>query len=134
MGYARVVELGLSVRSKWFLLAALALMLLVALTWNRLALAIGFASSETRPALLNDAEWGKPDTALAFRHRFGNGSSEAELVRWLAANHFEIDGGAHRASRTVHGLPCNEDVAVSWTATNGTIRESKAVVSEAGCL
>lgn len=134
MGYGRVVKLILSRRNKWFLLVALALMLLVALAWNRLALAIGFASSENRPALLHDAEWGKPHTASAFRHRFGNGGSEAELVRWLAVNHFEIDGEAHRASRKVRGLPCNEDVAISWTATNGTIRESEAVVSEAGCL
>jgi hypothetical protein len=131
---SRAVKLGLSRRSKWLLLTVVVAVTLLALTWNSLALGLGFASSETRPALLSDVAWGKPETAAAFHQRFGNGNYEADLLRWLRANHFEIDGGAHRASLKVHGLPCNEDIAVTWTAANGILHESRAIVSEAGCL
>lgn len=128
------MELGIRRRGKWFLLAFVVLALLVALTWDRLALAIAFATSEHRPAQLEDAEWGKPETAAAFRKRFGKGTSEAALLDWLAANRFEIDRPSHRARLMVHGVPCSERVAVSWEAIAGTIRDSQAVVSEAGCL
>ena len=129
------MELGLSRRTKWLLLSvALAFVFLVALAWQRIALAVAVASSDTRPSLLRDAEWGKPETAAAFRQRFGRGSSEADLVQWLADNHFQIDRHAHRASLKVKGVPCGEDVAVSWTAIGATIDASRAVVSEAGCL
>jgi hypothetical protein len=128
------MELGLSHRSKWALLSvALALMLLLAVAWQHMALAVAVASSDTRPSLLRDAQWGKPETATAFQHRFGRGSSEADLVQWLDANHFQVDH-THRATLIVKGVPCTEDVAVSWTATGGTIDASRAVVSEGGCL
>jgi hypothetical protein len=126
------MERRLSRRSKWFLFTAVALALLVALTWNRLGLAVAMASSESRPQLLSDAQWGKP--ASAFQQRFGEGASEAGLLHWLAANHFEIDGQAQTAIRRVRSMPCNELIAVSWSATRGTISKSSAVVSEAGCL
>jgi hypothetical protein len=129
------MQLALSRRSKWLLLTlALALSLLVVVAWQRIVLAVAVASSDTRPSLLLDAEWGKPETATAFRQRFGHGSSEANLVQWLDANHFDVDQRAHHASLKVNGLPCTEDVAVSWTATGGTIDTSRAVVTEAGCL
>jgi hypothetical protein len=129
------MQLALSRRSKWLLLTvALVMALLVVVAWQRIALAVAFASSDTRPSLLRDVEWGKPETAKAFRRRFGHGSSEANLVEWLEANHFDVDQRAHHASLKVSGLPCAEDVAVSWTAIGGTIDASRAVVTEAGCL
>jgi hypothetical protein len=129
------MEVAFSRRRKWLLLTVvLALVLLVAVAWERIAFAVAFASSDTRPSLLRDAEWGKPETATAFRQRFGRGSSESDLVRWLDANHFQVDHARHRASLKVGGLPCAEDVAVSWTAIGGTIDASKATVSEAGSL
>lgn len=135
MAYATVMTFGLSRRSKWLLLSfALALVLLVAVAWQRIALAVAVASSDTRPSLLRDAQWGKPATATSFRQHFGPGSSEAELVQWLDANHFQVDHRAQRASLKVKGFPCAEDVAVSWTAIGGTVEASRAVVSEAGCL
>ena len=106
--------------------------LLVALTWNRLGLAVAIASSENRPQLLKDAKWGK--SAPAFQRRFGEGASEGGLLQWLAANHFEIDAPAHTARRRVRSAPCNELISVSWSALRGTISKSSAVVSEAGCL
>lgn len=126
------MALRLSRRSKWILLASVGLALLVAITWNRLGLAVFIASSEDRPQILSDAQWGKP--ASAFQQRFGEGASEAGLLHWLAANHFEIDEQARIAVRRVRSLPCNELIAVSWSATKGTISKSSAVVSEAGCL
>jgi hypothetical protein len=87
-----------------------------------------------RPALLNDAEWGKPETAAAFNHRFEKGSSERELLGWLAARHFQIDQRADRAVLRVGGFPCAERITVTWTATKGVISESAAVISEGGCL
>jgi hypothetical protein len=129
------MELGVSRRRKWFLLTvALALVLLVAVAWQRLALAVAITSSDTRPSLLHDAQWGKPETATAFQERFGHGRSEADLLQWLGANHFQVDRRTHRASLRVSGAPCAEEVAVSWRATDGTIDASRAVVSEAGCL
>lgn len=117
---------------KMVLLIVSAILLLVALTWKRLIFAFAVGSSESRPALLHDAQWGKPDPA--FSQRFRNGTSEAQLLQWLAANSFDISGRTQSASRTVHSLPCNERVAVSWKAKNGTIQESNAVVSDGGCL
>ena len=129
------MELGLSRRGKWLLLsAALAVVLLVAVAWQRLGFAVAVASSDSRPSLLRDAQWGKPETTVAFRQRFGRGSSEADLVQWLEANRFQVDQRARRASLKVRGVPCAEDVAVSWKAIGGTIDASRAVVSEAGCL
>jgi hypothetical protein len=120
---------------KWVLLTvALALVLAVAVAWQRLALGVAVASSDTRPSLLRDAQWGKPETAAAFGKRFGHGTSEADLVQWLEANRFEVDRRAHHASLKLRGVPCAEDVAVSWTAIGGTIDTSRAIVSEAGCL
>ena len=129
------MELGLSRRSKWLLLAAaLALLLFIALAWQRIARAIAFASADTRPALLRDAQWGKPETAVAFQQRFGRGSSEADLVRWLESNRFQVDQSTRHASLRVEGAPCAENIAVSWNATGGNVDASRAVVSEAGCL
>lgn len=113
-------------------MALVAFALLVALAWERLSFAIAVASSEDRPALLTDAKWGKP--AFAFHQRFSDGTSEAALIQWLASNDFEIDRRAHQASRTIHSVPCNERVAVSWSEASGLLRESRAVVYEAGCL
>lgn len=124
----------LSRRCSWLLLPALALALLIGFNWNRLALAIGISFSDRRPALLNDAESDKPNTAAAFGNRFGKGSAETELLRWLAANHFEIDPQTRRATLKVRGLPCNENITVRWAASTGFIRESSALVSESGCL
>jgi len=118
-------------RTKWFIIAAVAVLLLFAFTWQQLMFATTVIPSESRPTLLRDAEWGTP--VLSFSRRFGNGTPETELLRWLADNRFE-EVDKNSASRTVHGLPCNERVEIAWTTLDGKIRESSAVVSEAGCL
>jgi|SRR6185312_6557969 len=129
------MELRVSRRSKWLLLTVvLTLLLFIAVAWQRIALALAVASSDARPLLLQDAEWDKPATASLFQHRFGHGASEADLVQWLEANRFEVDRPAHHASLRVNGMPCAENVTVSWIATDGTIDASRALVSEAGCL
>ena len=99
-----MMELRLSRRGKWSLIAIACLMLLLALNWERLALGVAAATAEHRPSLLEDASWNQPESASAFRHRFGNGSSEADLLEWLSANHFEIDRGTRHADRMVHGV------------------------------
>ena len=106
----------------------------VALNWQSLLFASAVVVSDKRPILLRDAQWNKPPTALAFQQRFGRGSSEVRLIQWLKANHFDIDQRGRRASLKVRGVPRAEDAAVTWTAINGNINASEAVVSEAGCL
>jgi len=116
---------------KWLLLAALASLLLAGFFWQNLIFASAVATSEYRPALLRDAVWGEP--VSSFRERFNSGTPEAELLLWLAETGFKIasNGSAYRRLR---GLPCNELVEVSWTAVDGEIRDSSAVVLKAGCL
>ncbi len=116
---------------KLLLLAAFAALLIAGLFWQNLMFAGAVASSESRPALLRDAEWGSP--IPSFRERFSGGTSEAELLSWLSENGFTLDG-TNGASRRIRGMPCNELVEVSWVAVDGIIRESSAVVREAGCL
>lgn len=117
--------------AKLLLLAALAAMSLAAVFWNNIIFAIAVTSSESRPQLLRDADWGTPDPS--FQKRFSPGTSETELLRWLSENGFELDDTSG-ASRRIQGLPCNEMIDVSWTAIDGTISESSAVVREEGCL
>lgn len=128
------MRIALFQHGKWALIAIAALMLLLALSSEPLALGLAAATAEHRPSLLDDAQWDQPVSALAFRHRFSNGSSEAELLRWLSANHFRIDPAMRHADRVVNGVPCAERIEVAWTAANRRISESRAVVSDAGCL
>ena len=107
------------------------LSLLVVLTWQNIMLGIAFALSEKTPALLRDAEWDTP--VLAFNQRFSAGTPETNLLQWLDENNFEVIRNG-RAKRTIDGLPCREQIEVSWIAVDGTISEGNAVVSEAGCL
>lgn len=126
------MALTLSKRAKWFAALLVALILLVALTWNWMTFAVALALSESRPSLLTGAEWGRP--APEFQNRFREGTSETELLDWLKVNGFQIDERGGHAARHVRSLPCNESIAVSWRTANRLIRESSAVVSEAGCL
>ena len=127
-----MVELRLSRRAKWLVALLIGLTLLVALTWNWLAFAVALALSERRPSLLTDAEWGRP--APEFQNRFREGTREAEMLGWLKVNGFQVDERGRQATRLVRSLPCNESIEVSWRTTDRLIRESSAVVSEAGCL
>lgn len=125
------MRIPLAFPTKWLLLAALGALLVAGFLWQNLFFASAVASSESRPALLRDAKWGTP--VSSFRQRFGNGTPEDDLVRWLSENDIELDG-TNRASRRVRSLPCNELIEISWAATDGVIRESNAVVREAGCV
>jgi hypothetical protein len=107
---------------------------LVVSTWQSTISAGAVSASDNRPTLLRDAEWNKPETAKNFLQRFGRGSSEASLLRWLHAASFQTDQLARRATLTVTGLPCRERIAVTWNASSGVISEASATVSEAGCL
>lgn len=117
--------------AKLLLLAVIAALFIAALFGQNLIFASAVASSEKRPELLREADWGGP--VPSFHRRFAAGTSEAGLLRWLSENGFERHG-AKSASRRIRGLPCNEMIEVSWNASNGIIRESTAVVREAGCL
>lgn len=117
--------------AKLILLAAFVALLLAGLFWQNILFASAAASSESRPALLRDAEWGTP--VPSFHERFDAGTSEAELLNWLSKNGFELDGTTG-ASRKIGSMPCAELIQVSWSAVDGVIRDSSAVVSEAGCL
>ena len=124
-------------RRKWVIVAALAGLLVVvtALNFQSIMLAIAFSTAEGRPALLSDAGWGKPTTARKFAHRFAPGAAESDLLEWLDANRFAIDHANRSADRRISSLPCNEDVRVTWSAdAAGKLKTADAEVSEAGCL
>ena len=119
-------------RAIWLSLGTIGVTALIAIAWEPLALALAMASPETRPALLSDAKWNNPSSA--FRDRFGAGTPEDELLNWLSANRFEVDRLQHTAVRHVRSLPCNERIEITCEAKSGAIRDSTAVVFEAGCL
>lgn len=117
------------------LVGALALGLLVALNWQGVMLAFAITTGETRPSLLADAEWNKPQSAVGFNRRFRAGSQESDLLAWLQNNGFATDRDNRSASRTVKSLPCNETVEVTWrAASSGALNGAQATVKEAGCL
>ena len=89
------------------------------------------ASCGNRPALLSDAKWGTP--VPSFSQGFSNGTFETELLLWLSEVGFELhDSGS--ANLRISGMPCAELIEVSWTSVDGIMRDSSAVVREAGCL
>ena len=122
----------------WFRVAAgitIAVTILIAVNWPTVTLLSAIASSERRPALLNDASWNDPASAVRFHRRFGENTSEEELAGWLKQNRFEIDHAAHIAKKRVYGLPCNEYIDVTWSSSEDhSIAELEAIISGGGCL
>ncbi|MDQ3080312.1 MAG: hypothetical protein M3R03_09990 [Pseudomonadota bacterium] len=122
-------------RRQWGLATLfVALATLITLNWKSLLIATAVATSDKRPDLLSDAEWGKPETARAFGRRFHAGVPEADLLSWLHANGFNVDPMARRANLTLRGVPCAEIASISWAAEGGQLSRGDAVVTEAGCL
>ena len=107
---------------------------LTALNWQSLLFASAVAASDKRPALLDDAEWGKRETARAFQHRFHAGVPETDLLNWLRDNGFTVDPSAHTAELSVGGVPCAQHAKDSWETNSGKLSSSDAVMTEAGCL
>lgn len=117
---------------KLVILATFAAMVVTALFfWPTLQFAVAVASSDSRPALLRDADRGTP--VPSFQERFSSGTSETELLTWLAENNFETNSTGN-ATLIIHALPCNETVEVSWTSVDKIIQQSSAVVRQDGCL
>ena len=109
--------------------------LIIALNWQSLMLGSAMLLSEKRPRLLNDAAWDQPKSARQFHARFARGTSEANLLDWLAEYDFNVDHAARTATHRVQGLPCNELIEVTWHVANkDVIVDAQAVVHEAGCL
>lgn len=126
----------ITARWKWFLVAGvLAFGLVAAVQWHSIAFGVAAGSSESRPELLSEAEWGKPDSAVHFSERFAAGTPESKLLEWLRANSFAVDERDTRAERRVRALPCNELIEVDWDASaHGTLKAARATVTETGCL
>lgn len=122
----------------WFRIAAMiaiAVTILIAANWPTVAVTSAVASSERRPALLNDASWNDPESAERFYDRFGNNPSDDELVSWLEQNGFDIDRDAQVARKRVQSLPCNENIEVAWSlSATGSVTELNAIISAGGCL
>jgi len=122
----------------WFRVVAgtvLALSLLIAFNWPTVTLMSAIVSSERRPALLSDASWNEPDSAVRFYERFGGNTKGDDLVSWLERYEFEIDRQAQTANKRNYSLPCNEYIDVTWTLNDaGSIAELEAVISGGGCL
>jgi hypothetical protein len=134
-GYGRTMELKKHRRGRWIIAGVAAVAALVALNFETIMWASAVLLAERRPSLLRDAQWSDPASAQLFQGEFRAGTDEEKLLVWLERNQFEIDRTARRASRLVEGLPCNERVAVTWAADGQSrLRESKAIVTEAGCL
>ena len=112
-----------------------AVVILVALNFETIIWASAVVLAEKRPSLLRDAKWSDPTSAQLFQDEFKAGTDEAGLLEWLERNRFDIDRSGRRADRLVEGLPCNERVAVTWaTDSQSRLQESRAIVTEAGCL
>ncbi len=103
--------------------------------WQTVYLVFALIFSDKRPALLRDADWDDPASAVRFRARFAAGTPEQALVTWLEKNRFVIDARARKAQRPVEGLPCNEDIAVEWSVdTQARLTRADAVVHQIACL
>lgn len=112
-----------------------ALSVVAAFNWERLAVVVAILASERRPELLADANWKNPASARKFSSRFADGVHEDELIAWLEANKFTIDRPAGRANRIMKSLPCNEVINVTWLRQpDRTIAGAQAEIFEAGCL
>lgn len=119
----------------WIALGGAALAGLAAANWDGIALALAVSSAEGRPALLRDATWNDPASALLFRRTFSHGVPESSLLGWLDANRFTIDRTGGHAERRIRGVPCNEQATIEWTRGPGSaIEHASATMSEAGCL
>lgn len=119
----------------WIALGGAALAGLAAANWDGIALALAVSSAEGRPALLRDATWNNPASALLFRRTFSRGVPESSLLGWLDTNRFTIDRTGGHAERRIRGIPCNEQATIEWTrGPGGTIEHASATLSEAGCL
>lgn len=110
------------------------LALLIA-NWQVLLVIVAVLGSEHRPALLKDASWDEPASALRFHDRFHAGTPERDLTAWLGKNRFAVDRGGRSADRQVNGLPCNEAIKVDWSVdAEGRLTRADAVVSQIVCL
>ena len=117
-------------RAKGLLLTFSALGLFLALSYYRQRSHIPTArtAEEILPPLLTDSEDGNPSRALPAHF---DGGPEANLLKWLKANLFTIDVRARTASRKVLDDPrCKEIAYVAWTAANGIVRNSSAIIRE----
>jgi hypothetical protein len=117
------------------LVAILGIGAFVAIYWQSIFLGVAMLSSDSRPALLADAEWNSPSSARDFNARFVAGKRSDDLIDWLKQNDFAIDSGNGHAERTMQSLPCNERLTVNWQSdAAGRLISAKAVIFEAGCL
>ncbi|NIJ21291.1 hypothetical protein FHS95_002994 [Sphingomonas naasensis] len=124
-------------RRRWriVLIATGAVAALACLNRDVLLFAVAVSASETRPALLADAQWNSPDSARDFRRRFHAGVAESELTRWLQDHGFALDPVARKAGRKVESLPCNARIAIDWSVDpGGRLVSTNANVAEASCL
>lgn len=121
---------------KWLLITGVLIVgLVAAVNWQAIVIGVAMVFNDTRPELLNDADWGNPGSAKSFNRRFAIGTSESGLIVWLRANDFAIDRHSGHAERRIEALPCNELIRVSWDATSsGVLKVASATVTEAGCL
>ena len=116
------------------LAGVLALALLIG-NWRTLLLIVAVLGSEHRPALLKDADWDAPTSAVRFHDRFQAGTPERDLTAWLEKNRFVVDKGGKSADRQVNGLPCNEAIKVNWSVdAEERLTRADAVVSQIVCL
>jgi hypothetical protein len=112
-----------------------AVVILMIINWQTVWLCVAILTSEQRPALLKEASWDDPASAVRFERRFHAGAPERDLVDWLNDNRFAVNGSARKANRAVNGLPCNEDISVTWTRdATGRLTSADAVVTQVACL
>lgn len=122
-------------RGRWVIAGVAAVVALIAFNPETIMWANAVLLATRRPALLRDAQWSNPGSAQLFQGEFRAGTDEGKLLEWLERNRFDIDQSGRRADRFIGGLPCKERVVVTWAAdSQGRLQESKAIVTEAGCL
>lgn len=123
---------------RWRAIAAIVFLLLglvVVFNFQAIQLVGAILLSEKRPALLKDAEWNAPSSAVRFGQRFAPGKPESDLTDWLSREGFDVEADQRTAEHLVAALPCNERIVVAWTVGGDRkIRTAEAEVIEAGCL
>lgn len=116
-------------------LLLVAVLILVFLTRQTFWFSAAALQADRRPALLNDARWDDPSSALEFSNRFPLGTDASELEVWLIANEFRINPEDGRATRIITSLPCNEEIEVEWISdANRHLLRADVTIREAGCL
>ncbi|PVM91462.1 hypothetical protein [Caulobacter endophyticus] len=124
-----------AVRSTLAWAASTIVVVLLIFNWQLLLGLFWVMTAERRPALLRDAKWDQPASAVRFEARFHTGAPEPELLKWLGRNSFRVNRSERSATRDIAGFPCTEALRIDWAADQaGRLTRRQATVRQIACL